>query len=192
MWLFASCVHTSFLLAILGLAVTSVTIVLYTADLHELLGMTGLLQYRKTLAFYALAGLFLGLLLAWLYKRVAGLPLVQGLLTLSALVAPAIGMTEEIVFRGFIQGAAGKKSALLGITIAAASHSVYKLLVIASFPVSLNINLYYLVGFTFAGGLLFGWLRWKAINIIPAMLAHAIFDILIYGHLHALPVWVWG
>jgi hypothetical protein len=49
-----------------------------------------------------------------------------------------------------------------------------------------------LVIFTFVVGLLCGVSRVLSKSIIPACVAHGVFDILVYGGLSTWPVWVWN
>jgi membrane protease YdiL (CAAX protease family) len=49
-----------------------------------------------------------------------------------------------------------------------------------------------LVFWTFLGGLFFGTLRQVARNVAPALAAHAVFDVIVYGALAQAPWWVWN
>ena len=108
-----------------------------------------------------------------------------------ALVAALIGATEELIFRGFIQGRAGKINKVFGVLFASFSHSLYKcgLFLIPFFDHDVNIASLFL--FTFVGGMFFGLLREVSKSVLPAIAAHAIFDILVYGQFLQSPWWVW-
>jgi membrane protease YdiL (CAAX protease family) len=77
------------------------------------------------------------------------------------------------------------------VVYASAVHTSYKLLVILTLSVPLQFDFFFLVFWTFVGGLLFGALREFSQSSLPAMMAHAVFDVVVYGGLATLPVWVW-
>ncbi|MCK5693629.1 MAG: CPBP family intramembrane metalloprotease, partial [Bacteroidales bacterium] len=53
-------------------------------------------------------------------------------------------------------------------------------------------DFFYLIFWTFLGGLLIGTLRELSGSTIPPVIAHAVFDIILYGGLAIAPVWVWS
>ncbi len=55
----------------------------------------------------------------------------------------------------------------------------------------LQFDLFFLVVWTLVGGLLFGLLREKSGSAFPPLIAHAMFDIVLYGGLATAPLWVW-
>jgi membrane protease YdiL (CAAX protease family) len=81
---------------------------------------------------------------------------------------------------------------LVRIIFGSISHTLYKFLIIWSFPVHLDINLNYLTIFTFLAGIFSGWLRSRSGSIIPSSIGHGCFDIIVYGDLSILPIWVWA
>jgi membrane protease YdiL (CAAX protease family) len=102
-----------------------------------------------------------------------------------------IGITEELLFRGFLQGKLSGINIYAAILLSAFGHTLYKYLVLRSFPVDIGIDFLSLVVFTFIAGLMCGALRALSKSIIPACVTHAVFDILVYGGLSTWPVWVW-
>jgi membrane protease YdiL (CAAX protease family) len=76
--------------------------------------------------------------------------------------------------------------------MATAGHTLYKFVVIKTVPVDLQTHLPSLVVLTFMAGLVFGLMRKKSGSIIPPALAHALFDIVVYGGAVLAPVWVWS
>jgi membrane protease YdiL (CAAX protease family) len=191
-WLFAGFIHTAPVIAIAGMIVTSFSVAYFAKSLIELLRIAGLTEYKWKLFPYSLAGLVLGISVGTFYGLNQSKALFPLYLTVNAIIAPSVGIAEELLFRGFIQGSMSRVSGWLGIFFASFSHTGYKVLVICMFPSDLGINLFYLAIFTFTGGLLLGWLRKASESIIPSALAHGCFDIMIYGALASLPVWVWG
>jgi hypothetical protein len=73
----------------------------------------------------------------------------------------------------------------------AMAHTGYKCFLFVSPPAGADINILFLFQWTFAIGLIFGITRYLTKSILPAMTAHALFDILVYGEFAAAPWWVW-
>lgn len=111
--------------------------------------------------------------------------------TMLALVAPLIGAVEEIVFRGYIQGTLEEIGRYFSVLYATSAHTCYKLLVILTLSGPLQFDLFFLVLWTFLGGLLFGLLRMISKSSIPPIIAHGVFDIILYGGMATTPLWVW-
>ena len=190
-WLFACFIHSNTVFGIAGLLITSLCISFYAGGFTDLIKIIGLYEYNLKLILYSiifiLAGIALGIY-SNLWHHKPSMPLS---LTSTAFIVAAVGITEELVFRGFIQGAFSKTSQWFGILAASGSHSIYKVLVLWSFTVNLNIDLFDLALYTFAVGLFAGWVRKVSGSIIPSALGHMCFDIVVYGSLLAVPVWVW-
>jgi membrane protease YdiL (CAAX protease family) len=158
----------------------------------SLLQAIGMSKPGRSVVLYAVPAILLGLLLAVLTRHKFGLSLLPGALGSLALLSPCIGAMEEVVFRGYMQGyllASGRVFALLYASLA---HTGYKLLVILPFAESGGFDLPFLVIWTFIGGTAFGVLRDRSGSSIPPVIAHAIFDIILYGGMSAIPVWVWS
>lgn len=109
-----------------------------------------------------------------------------------AFVAPLIGATEELVFRGYFQGQLRVGGRIFSIVFASAFHTCYKLLVILTLAVPLQFDFFFLIFWTFAGGMLFGILRDLSKNTYPPLIAHVFFDVILYGGFATAPVWVWS
>jgi membrane protease YdiL (CAAX protease family) len=179
------------LLAIGGLLVTAAVIVFSTRSksLWEAFGISSLNQRTILIS---LAAIGLGILLGiWTRKRFEMI-LVPAGLTGVAVVAPLVGAVEELLFRGYLQGHLRPAGRTLAIVTASAMHTSYKLLVILSLAVPLQFDFFFLVFWTFIGGILFGILRETSNHVLPPLLAHAVFDIILYGALPVPPVWVWS
>lgn len=108
------------------------------------------------------------------------------------IVACLIGATEELIFRGWMLGRARAFGLIAAIVIAAAAHAAYKTALFAWPADPASINLARMAMGTFAGGLLLGAMRAASGNLLPAVLAHAAFDFVVYRTLAAAPWWVWG
>ena len=148
------------------------------------------LQY-KNIAFL-LSGLVIGAALGILYRwRYAG-HLLPTTLTLFAPVAALVGATEELAYRGYVQGRLRVLGPLPAVALAALGHTAYKCALFALPGRSVQIDVGIFAACTFFGGLLFGALRERSGSVLPPVVAHACFDILVYGELSHAPWWVWA
>lgn len=141
---------------------------------------------------YSLAGLLLGCAMGMFTRQHFKLTLLPTTLTLIALIAPLTGAMEELVFRGYIQGKLNPLNRIFALVYAALAHTAYKLLVIYSLGRPQEFDFLFLAQWTLLGGLAFGGLRLLSNSIFPPVLAHAVFDILLYGGLLLAPFWVWA
>ena len=192
--IFAGFIHRPFpliLLAIGGLALTALIIVISTKDMTipEVFGISRL--DIRTLIFIP-AAIILGLLLGGLARNRYDLGFLPPGLTLFALTAPLVGAGEELLFRGYIQGHMRPLGNFFSIVLATSMHTIYKLLVILTLALPLQFDFLFLIFWTFTGGFLFGILKELSGSSIPPVMAHAIFDVVVYGGLATAPVWVWS
>lgn len=147
------------------------------------------LDYIKSL--YAITGLLMGIAGAMYYRGSFAMPLFPSIYKGFFLVAIAIGIMEELVFRGYIYGRLQNINPLLAITGAALIHAGYKAGLFLS-PATMDITPVWLFfSWSFGAFLLIGLLRYFSNSIWPAILAHAVFDLLVYAENAAPPVWVW-
>jgi membrane protease YdiL (CAAX protease family) len=192
--LFAGFIHHPFpllLLAIGGLACTAVVIGFSIRHL-TVLEAFGLNRLNQKILLYVLPAIVLGLVLGILTRSRFELTLIPVGFTSVAIVAPLVGSFEELVFRGYIQGQLRAVGKIFSIITASALHTTYKLLVILTLAVPLQFDFFFLIFWTFVGGVLIGTLRELSGNTIPPVIAHAVFDIVLYGELVSAPVWVWS
>jgi len=195
MVLFASFIHQEgllFFIAISGLLFMGASIIIVIFRSDSVLAVFGLKIYDRRLPAWMFAGLATGLAATAAYRIYAGWPLLPGTLTYVVILSPLIGITEELIFRGYLQGRTRSFGPYLSIIVAAAAHSVYKFTVMKSLGPDIGFDFARLVIFTFIFGLIAGYLRKSSRNVLPAVLGHAIFDILVYGDFTQMPVWVWG
>jgi membrane protease YdiL (CAAX protease family) len=141
---------------------------------------------------YLIPAIVLGIGLGLLTRNVFDLSLLPGAVTGIAFITPVIGATEELIFRGYIQGHVRPIGRIFSIVYASTVHTCYKLLVILSLSVPLHFDFFFLIFWTFVGGLAFGALRELSRSTIPPIIAHAAFDIMLYGGMSVAPVWVWS
>lgn len=191
--IFAGFIHQSFplrLIAIGGLAGTALLIAFSTRylNLQEAFG-TG--RLNRTILLYMLPAAFLGVILGILTRQRFELTLIPAGFAGMVVVAPLIGAVEEFVFRGYMQGQLRQHGKISSVFYTSGLHTCYKLLVILTLSIPRQFDFFFLLFWTFIGGLLFGALRECSKSTIPPMLAHAVFDIVLYGGLATAPVWVW-
>ncbi len=192
--LFAGFIHRSFpavCIAVGGLLGTAAVIAFSTRK-ESLWGAFGIRPLNRNIVLISIAAVVLGVVLGiWTRKRFE-LTLIPAGFTGVAFVAPLIGTAEELLFRGYLQGHLRPAGRTLAIVTASAMHTSYKLLVILTLAIPLQFDFFFLIFWTFIGGLLFGILREASNHVLPPLIAHAVFDIILYGTLPAPPVWVWS
>jgi len=195
MVVFALCAHRPAPLAIvsgLGLLAAALGIgrgVLSAPSPGRMLGFR--LASRQVAAFTIL-GLIIGIGLGLAYRAGYGWELLPRVLRPFALVSVAIGVTEELIYRGYVQGRLRGLGPVGAVACAALCHTAYKAALFAFPPFPLEINWVFLVGATFAAGLAFGALRAVPGSVLPPVAAHALFDLIVYGGRAHAPWWVWS
>lgn len=158
------------------------------ADLKKITG--GIPSARESLLFY-LTGLAGGILLAVLYRWYLDISLFPKYIFGFAFIAALIGSMEELVFRGYIQESARSVNGLLSIMLSTVSHTGYKCLLFMSPVIASDTNIGFLAFWTFIAGLCYGTIRHFTKSIWPSLIAHALFDILVYAEYINPPWWVW-
>jgi membrane protease YdiL (CAAX protease family) len=153
--------------------------------------LTGRIVSLKYLFFGILGGVMAGLLLAYLCRYRFNVHLYPKSTGSFFYIAALIGITEELVFRGYIQGYLSTNSKWLAIIIASLSHTSYKCCLFCSNQSLHPVNIAQLAVYTFIGGLLFGILKEYFRSTIPPAIAHAVFDIIVYAEYTQAPWWVW-
>jgi membrane protease YdiL (CAAX protease family) len=178
--------------AFVGLAIVAATISLSVGDIQSLLAVLGLTSISRKVVLYCLAGITFGMVLGGIYNAVKADSLMPQALTRFALIAPLIGIMEELVFRGFVQSRLASRGAMPSVLVAASGHTLYKYLVIKTLTVDLDTYMPSLIGLTFLVGVVFGILKEASRSVFPPALAHAIFDVMVYGGAIMAPVWIWS
>jgi membrane protease YdiL (CAAX protease family) len=137
-------------------------------------------------------GLIFGGGLGVTYRVVWGLPALPVGLEAFVIVACLVGATEELVYRGYVQGRLRVLGWPAAVVLAAVAHTAYKtsLFVLPASPV--DIDFAFLATWTLAGGIVFGLLREFSRSILPPVAAHAAFDLVVYGAMVQAPWWVWA
>jgi membrane protease YdiL (CAAX protease family) len=191
--IFSLFIHSAFpliLISLAGLTISGYIISGQIFSFRDFLQEFGL-TFPRRIVLYLIIGLELGLIYSIIYRDNTGMEIFPNKLHQFALIAALIGTIEELIFRGFIQGQAGKINKVFGLLFASFAHTAYKccLFIIPVYNFEINIASLFLL--TFIGGLLFGLLKEISKSVIPAIIAHAVFDILVYGQCLQSPWWVW-
>jgi membrane protease YdiL (CAAX protease family) len=196
MCIFGSFIHAGSwhrIIAFSGLALSALAISFSVQRIGSLPAVFGLAPVTRKVIRYGLAGMLYGLLLGMLYNVVKTDYLIPDSLTLFVFTAPLIGAAEELVFRGFVQTRSAVSTGVAGsILMGASGHTLYKFIVIRTVPAELDTYFPSLLALTFLTGLVLGLLKQGSGNVLPPVLAHACFDIIVYGGASLAPIWVWS
>jgi membrane protease YdiL (CAAX protease family) len=160
-------------------------------SLSDLRKITGESASLKITILYFIAGILLGMLLATFYRWYLEISLFPKSLHFFVLVAALIGCIEELVFRGFIQDYVKSINAPFSILFSTISHTGYKCCLFLSPMITADINIGFLALWTLIAGILFGTIKNISKSILPSLIAHALFDILVYAEFVSAPWWVW-
>jgi len=179
------------LISFAGLLLASYFIGKNLRSYDELKKITGDFPSFKTGFLWFLIGITGGILFAALYRWHLDLTIVPKSIYVFALVAALIGSLEELVFRGFIQEHVRRVNAPLSILFSTISHTGYKCCLFLSPVITVNTDIGFLAFWTFFASIIFGTIRHFSRSIIPSLVAHAIFDILVYAEFVNAPWWVW-
>jgi membrane protease YdiL (CAAX protease family) len=195
MCLFALFMHTRFpskLFSICGLCVVLFILYLEIKAVSLPAVLFGFKKFSKSELLPTACGIVLGAVLGLGYRLGYGMkPLIE-VIGWFAPVAVMIGATEEILFRGYIQGRVQSLGPFWAVSIAAFCHTAYKCSLFVFHDQPVQINMLFLAVCTFGVGLMLGVLRqWRG-SIWPPVTAHVLFDILAYGEYAHAPWWVWS
>jgi len=164
----------------------------YSVRLNPLLPAFGLARIGRRSILFFIPALVLGAALGILTRYTFDLSALPVSLKSFVLTAPLVGATEELIFRGYIQGYMQSIGRLFSVIYASSVHTCYKVLVILSLSIPLQFDFFFLILWTFLGGTVFGLLKDLSRSSLPPVIAHAAFDIVLYGGLSVAPVWVWS
>jgi len=153
--------------------------------------LIGELRFSKRLWIGCLVGIMIGVMLAFFYRYRLSIHFVPLKFQKFAIIASFIGIGEELIFRGYLQGQLVAFPKWVAVSAAALSHTLYKCAIFISSVIGHSVNIPSLFVFTFLGGLLFGYLKEYSKSTIPPAIAHALFDIIVYCEFIQAPWWVW-
>ena len=159
--------------------------------IYDLRRITGGNNSSRALILLTASGVVTGIILSSWYRLYLGIDSFPKSIHFFAVIAALIGSTEELVFRGFIQGQVKKINGPLSVLFSTVAHTGYKCCLFLSPMVAGNIDVSFLGFFTFSAGLVFGSIRYFTGSLIPSLIAHALFDIMVYAEYVSAPWWVW-
>jgi membrane protease YdiL (CAAX protease family) len=192
--IFSFFIHSRFpviLVSYGALIIVAFVISKHLRSLADLKKVTGEINFSQRALLFISTGIGIGMGMAVLYRWHLNAPLFPSSLLPFALIAALIGSMEELVFRGFIQEQVRNVNGLFSILFSAFSHTGYKCCLFLAPAVSSGIDIGFLAFWTFGAGILSGTLRHFSKSIWPSLIAHALFDILVYGESVHPPWWVW-
>ncbi len=195
LFLFARYVHERSWLVVIsftGLFLAALSLVIFFKNAKENISVFGSLRFTPGAIGFLITGIIAGGILGICYRYFFFDTTFPVSLTLFAIISPLIGITEELLFRGYFQGRFREVNRIFAIVFAALAHTTYKFIVLRSLPDPAGIDFPFLITWTMIGGLIFGILRDLSDSVLPPSLAHGCFDVIVYGGFVSAPVWVWG
>jgi len=195
MVLFALLAHSplpGFALAMAGLILTVGALSVSFRTGESVGSLFGLARLTRPVLGWTVVGSLAGAGLALLFRHISDQTLLPGTLASFVFVASAIGAAEELLYRGFVQGRLARLGWPAAVALAALAHTAYKTALFAFPPEGLVIQLPFLAFWTLLAGVAFGLIRHFCGSVVPALMAHVLFDILVYGDWVRAPWWVWG
>jgi membrane protease YdiL (CAAX protease family) len=136
-------------------------------------------------------GLELGIIAAIYYRGNLGMSILPAVIRPFVLVAVSVAIIEELVFRGFVQSQISKLNTDFAVVFAAFAHASYKACLFLS-PVAIhqqNIVTFFI--WSFSAYIVLGFLKHYSRSLVPVIIAHAIFDLVVYAEVLQAPWWVW-
>ena len=136
-------------------------------------------------------GLVLGIGVGILYRSSLGMSMIPLAFTGFALVAAAIGATEELLFRGALVYLLRRQSVFAIIIITSMAHAGYKAMLFMSPFAAQSVDVVTLFSYTLIAGFILGSLRILSSSTAPPLVAHVLWDVVVYGDSLQPPWWVW-
>ncbi|GAB2832304.1 CPBP family intramembrane glutamic endopeptidase [Ferruginibacter profundus] len=164
---------------------------LVSRNLHYNVISSAKYSFAPQLILYSIIGLQMGIAGAMYYRSSFGMPVLPATIKIFAWVAVCIGITEELIFRGFIQGQLSKINPGFAIIFAALAHATYKACLFISPAANYHYSILLFYTWSLGAFILIGVVRYYSKSILPAILVHAVFDLLVYAENNNAPWWVW-
>lgn len=190
--LFSHRPYPASIVAAAGLLATVAAVGLHAFDGDGAADVLGVARPSVRSVSLAAAGLGLGAAGAVAHRASIGLPDWPGPIQPFAVVACAVGATEELLYRGWVLGSLRRSGRAWAITASAAAHAAYKTALFAWPATSDRVDLGRMGVLTFLAGVVLGLLRVAGGGLAAPVVAHAAFDLLVYGAVASSPWWLWG
>ena len=178
-------------LGAIGLLLTAATMGRQLRRIPRPAALLGLERLPRRAALFGALGAVIGIGAGILHRKGLGMSPWPAGVGPFAVVACLIGATEELVYRGWLQGAARPLGWPAAVVIASVAHAAYKTSLFAWPFGSVAIDFVGIGLWTILGGTVVGLLREFSGSVVPSMVAHAGFDFVVYGALTHAPWWVW-
>lgn len=143
------------------------------------------------IAIYTIIGIQMGLAAAMYHRGTLGMTVLPEAFRSFALIAASIAILEELVFRGFIQGRLMLLNTNFAVLFAAFAHAFYKVCLFLSPAAPYQQDLTAFFFWSFAAYVALGLLRFYSKSMIPVIISHAVFDLIVYAEILEAPWWVW-
>lgn len=182
---------TSFLISFAGLLIAGIIINRNLRTIKDLKFLSGFSKISGVVIIYLFIAIVFGILIAVVYRNHQHIEILPGRLTYFTVLAMLIGSTEEVIFRGFIQGHTRNIGAIFSVIFATVAHTAYKCTFFIAHQSVYETDIIFLMKWTFLAGIVFGILKEYSNNIVPPLAGHAVFDLLVYGDSHIIPWWLW-
>jgi membrane protease YdiL (CAAX protease family) len=186
---FSYFIHHPSELRILAILCLLVIAFLMVAEKNLSEKLLGTIRSRRSLIIWTIIATSGAFILAAYSRMDASLSIVPQKLFLFAPVAVCIGILEELMFRGWLFSHLSKWTTWTAVLITPLAHAAYKSILFLSPYLPYQINAWDLFLVTFSAGVFLGLTRFYSGSVWPALIAHAIFDLLIYGD-QPVPWWV--
>ncbi len=194
LWAFALLYRGSYpmqVIATVSLVAAAILIVWALLSNEKVLLQKSIWQWQtasgKVFAYSIIISVFLAL---W-YRYSEHMPIIPAAAEWFVVLSILIGATEELIFRGVVQGEAIRWHEHGAIFLSAFAFAGYKSLLFVLPSAENQTNILNLFILTFLAGILLGYARKNSGSILPCLIAHGIFDLLVYMETAKLPWWVW-
>lgn len=178
-------------LAFIALSATALIMVLVLIKNDQVLLHKSLLQWHFASAKILVYSIIISISLALLYRYSEEMPLLPLSFNWFVILSILIGATEEFIFRGVVQGEANRWNTIGAVYLSALAFAGYKALLFILPATENETNVFDLFTLTFLAGILLGYARKNSDSLWPCLIAHGIFDLLVYMETAKPPWWVW-
>jgi len=178
-------------MAFIVLSATALMMVLVLIKNDQVLLQKSLLQWHFASAKILVYSIIISISLALWYRYIEEMPLFPLSFKWFVILSILIGATEEIIFRGVVQGEANRWNTTGAVYLSALAFAGYKALLFILPAAENETNVFNLFTFTFLAGILLGYARKNSGSLWPCLIAHGIFDLLVYMETAKPPWWVW-
>jgi membrane protease YdiL (CAAX protease family) len=178
------------LISFVSLAAAALIISTEIKTTSGLLRIAGRFSSSKERSLYVALGISGGILPIF-YRWYLETSLLPDRIYIFAIIAALIGCLEELVFRGYIQESVKSINGPLSVAVSTLAHTSYKCCLFLAPVNPATVNVGFLAFWTFLAGIIFGTIRHYSKSVVPSLIAHAIFDIIVYAEFANAPWWVW-